>query len=234
RPRLSPMDASDHPRHQRRLSFPRGLVDLASLLNGLRVAEASVASAEHLHLAVKDHEVGLHPELRVTLADLLAEFRVRRPVRLGLCLRRCHFGLAISDLGGAAIAMVDGDDLPDAVQLDGRGEIVPKCLVPVLERRGDDADRRACDDELLNLPVRFCSTVYRCTGSCMRGSMQAKTMASYSPSAACATSGAKARAAPPIPMARRNSRRWNMAVIPLQHAQKASCNFAIVPLFRWR
>src|SRR5262249_15868367 len=29
-----------------------------------------------------------------------------------------------------------------------RGEIVPKCLVPILECRRDDADRRTCDDEL--------------------------------------------------------------------------------------
>jgi hypothetical protein len=28
------------------------------------------------------------------------------------------------------------------------------------------------------LPVNFCSTVYLCTGSCMRGSMQAKIIAS--------------------------------------------------------
>src|SRR5262249_7562710 len=89
---------------------------------------------------------GLHSELRVTLPDLLAEFCERRPVRLGLRLRSCDFGLAISDLGGAAIAMVDGDD-----PLDGRREIVPKCLVPILKRWGDDADRRACDDELAEL-----------------------------------------------------------------------------------
>ena len=57
----------------------------------MRVAEAPVASAEHLHLAVKRHEAGLHAELRVTLADLLAEFRERRLVRLGFRLRVATF-----------------------------------------------------------------------------------------------------------------------------------------------
>jgi hypothetical protein len=47
--------------------------------------------------------------------------------------------------------MIDRDDPLDAVQLDGGGEIVPKCLVPLLEGRGDDADRRAGDDELAEL-----------------------------------------------------------------------------------
>src|SRR5262249_47854159 len=121
------------------------------LLNSLQAAEAPVASAEHLHLAVKRHEADLHPELRMTLADLLAEFRERCPVGLGFRLRGCDLRLAIGDLGGAAIAMVDRDDPLDVVQLNGGGEIVPKCLVPLLERRGDHADRRAGDDELAEL-----------------------------------------------------------------------------------
>ena len=75
----------------------------------------------------------------------------RRAVGFGLARLAGHGRLAVGDLGGAAIAMVDRDDPLDAVQLDGGGEIIPKCLVPLLERRGDDADRRAGDDELAEL-----------------------------------------------------------------------------------
>ena len=110
----------------------------------------------------------------MALSGLLAEFRERRLMRFGLHLRVCDFGLAIGNPCSAAIAMVDRDDFLDVMQLNRRAEIVPKCLVPLLERGRDDADRRPW----LNLPVRFCSTVYLCTGSCMRGSMQDKTIAS--------------------------------------------------------
>jgi hypothetical protein len=111
----------------------------------------------------------------MALSGLLAEFRERRLMRFGLHLRVCDFGLAIGNPCSAAIAMVDCDDLLDVMQLNRRAEIVPKCLVPLLERGRDDADRIT---NWLNLPVKFCSTVYLCTGSCMRGSMQDKIIAS--------------------------------------------------------
>ena len=107
--------------------------------------------------------------------DLLAELRERRLMRFGLHLRVCDLGLAIGNPCSAAIAMVDCDDFLNVMQLNRRAEIVPKCLVPLLERGRDDADRIT---NWLNLPVRFCSTVYLCTGSCMRGSMQDKIIAS--------------------------------------------------------
>src|SRR5262249_42967369 len=44
--------------------------------------------------------------------------------------------------------MIDGDHLLNPMQLDRRREIIPKCLMPILERRRDDTDRRAGDDEL--------------------------------------------------------------------------------------
>src|SRR4029453_6485748 len=47
--------------------------------------------------------------------------------------------------------MIDCDYLLDVVQLDRCGKIVPKCLVPILERRRDDADCGPCDDELAEL-----------------------------------------------------------------------------------
>src|SRR5262249_36416300 len=99
------------------------------------------------------------------LFDLLAELRERGSVRLRFRLWGCNAGFPIGDPSSSAIAVIDRDHPLDAVQLNGGGEIVPKRLVPVLERRRDHADRRTC----LNFPVRFCSTVYRCTGSCMRG-----------------------------------------------------------------
>src|SRR5262245_22886994 len=87
----------------------------------------------------------------MTLADLLAELGKRGPVRLGLDLRVGNAGLAIGDLGGAAIAMVDRDHPLDAVQLDCRSEIVPERLVPILERRRHHPDCRASDHELAEL-----------------------------------------------------------------------------------
>src|SRR5262249_5146380 len=117
----------------------------------LAAADSPTWSTEHLHLAVERHQAGFHAELRVALPDLLAELRERSFVRFGLHLRVCHLRLAISDPGSAAIAMVDCDDFLDVVQLNRRAEIVPKCLVPVLERGRDDADRRASDDELAEL-----------------------------------------------------------------------------------
>ncbi len=117
----------------------------------LAAGDSPTWSAEHLHLAVERHQAGFHAELRVAQPDLLAELRERGLVRFGLRLRVCHLGLAISDPGSAAIAMVDCDDLLDVMQLNRRAEIVPKCLVPVLERGRDDADRRAGNDELAEL-----------------------------------------------------------------------------------
>src|SRR6202041_3193422 len=56
--------------------------------------------------------------------------------------------LAIGDLGGAAIAMIDRDQALDVVELDRDREIVPERLVPIGEFWRDRADRRASDDEL--------------------------------------------------------------------------------------
>jgi hypothetical protein len=107
--------------------------------------------AEHLHRAVERHQAGFHAKLRVPLSGLLAELRERRPVRFGFHLRVCDFGLAIGDLGSAAVPMIDRDHLLDAVQLDRCGKIVPKCLVPILKRRRDDADCGTGNDELAEL-----------------------------------------------------------------------------------
>src|SRR5262252_4823803 len=170
RSRISAVDARDHLRHQRDLSRPCRLVVLESLrrpdvsalaaaqcVRSSKIADLAAAadsptrSTEHLHLAIERHQAGFHAELRVALPDLLAELRECSFVRLGLHLRVCHLGLAISDPGSAAIAMVDCDDFLDVMQLNRRAEIVPKCLVPVLERGRNDADRRARDDELAEL-----------------------------------------------------------------------------------
>jgi len=131
-------------------------------------------SDEHLHLAVERHEAGFHAELVVALSNLFTELPKSRPMRFRLYLRICNFGFPIGNLGSAAIAMVDCDHLLDAMQLDRCGEIVPKCLVPILECR----IAAPAMTNWLNFPVKFCSTVYLCTGSCIRGSMQARTIAS--------------------------------------------------------
>src|SRR5262249_9099782 len=86
------------------------------------------------------------------LFDLLAELRERGSVRLRFRLCGCNAGFPIGDPSSSAIAVIDRDHPLDAVQLNGGGEIVPKRLVPVLERRRDHADRRTCDDELAELP----------------------------------------------------------------------------------
>src|SRR5215472_17266726 len=83
----------------------------------------------------------------------------------------------------------------------------------------------------LNFPVKFCSTVYLCTGSCMRGSMQARTIASELPSAESTSCGAKVRVAPPTARARTKCRRSNLPRV-LQHAHDASCNGFMVPHLR--
>ncbi len=87
----------------------------------------------------------------MALSDLLAEFRERRLMRFGLHLRVCDLGLAIGNPCSAAIAMVDCDDFLDVMQLNRRAEIVPKCLVPLLERGRDDADRCTSNHELAEL-----------------------------------------------------------------------------------
>ena len=69
-------------------------------------------------------------------------------MRLGFGVLRGDRRLAISDLGGAAVAVIDRDDLLDVVQLDCGREVVPERLVPILERLSDDADCGAGDHEL--------------------------------------------------------------------------------------
>src|SRR5215813_5111574 len=116
----------------------------------------------------------------MALLDLLAKFSERRPMRFGLHLRVCDLGLAIGNPCSAAIAVVDCDDFFDVMQLNRRAEIVPKCLVPCHSLNAGATTPIAAPamTNWLNLPVKFCSTVYLCTGSCMRGSMQDKTIAS--------------------------------------------------------
>src|SRR5262249_7889289 len=75
----------------------------------------------------------------------------RRPMRFGLHLRVCDLGLAVGNPCSAAIAVVDCDDFFDVMQLNRRAEIVPKCLVPLLERGRDHADRCTSNDELAEL-----------------------------------------------------------------------------------
>jgi len=62
-----------------------------------------------------------------------------------------HGRIAVSDLGGAAVAVIDRDHLRHVVKLDRGGEVVPIRLAPILERLGDDTDRGAGDDELAEL-----------------------------------------------------------------------------------
>src|ERR1044072_4148191 len=69
-------------------------------------------------------------------------------MRLGLDGARRDLVLAIGDLGGTALAMIDREHALDLVQLDRGGEVVPERLVPILERLGDDGDRGPRDDEL--------------------------------------------------------------------------------------
>jgi hypothetical protein len=98
----------------------------------LVAADSPYGSAEHLHLAVERHQAGFHAELRVALPDLLAELRERGLVRFGLHLRVCHLGLAISDLSGPAIAMVDCDDFLDVMATESTCRDCPKmpCATP--------------------------------------------------------------------------------------------------------
>ena len=98
------------------------------------------ALAEHLDLAVERHQTGLHRHHGVMLLHLPAEFQQHRAMGLGLELRSGNTGGTVGDLGGAAIAMVEGDDLGDVVQLNRRGEIVKERLAPVLEGRRDHTD----------------------------------------------------------------------------------------------
>src|SRR5215831_19970972 len=67
---------------------------------------------------------------------------------LGLGIAVGDGRLSVSDLRGATVTMVDGDDLADAVQLDRGSQVVPERLVPVLEGGCDDTDGGAGDREL--------------------------------------------------------------------------------------
>ena len=66
----------------------------------------------------------------------------------GLDLRIGNARCTIGDRGGAAIAVVDRDQLGDPVQLDRSGEIFPKCWPPSLETWRHDRDRGAGNDKL--------------------------------------------------------------------------------------
>src|SRR6516164_9143411 len=81
---------------------------------GSRIENAG--SAEHLERAVERHQAGLDRELGVALADRLAKFRERPAVGLGLGRRIGDARRAIGDPCRTAIAMIDRDQLGDAVQ----------------------------------------------------------------------------------------------------------------------
>src|SRR5262245_9049093 len=66
--------------------------------------------AEHLYRAVERHEADLDRELGLAFVHLLAELHQRRPVGFGLDLRISHLRLAVCNLRGSAITMIDGDD----------------------------------------------------------------------------------------------------------------------------
>ena len=104
-------------------------------------------SAQHFDLAVERHQAGLDGKLGLPLADLLAEFRERRPVRLGLHLgHRLAAGLrsrvAAGELG------VPGDRRQRRPQLvRGVGDEPPDLLlatVPGTERGLAVPDATVC------------------------------------------------------------------------------------------
>src|SRR3954471_24410675 len=80
--------------------------------------------------------------------ELAAEFG--GGLAVGFRLRRGidHRSIPVGDFCSAAVAVIDDDDLLDAVQLDRGAEIVPERLVPVLERGRHDADGCAGEREL--------------------------------------------------------------------------------------
>jgi hypothetical protein len=86
------------------------------------------------------------------MRDSASEFCQRPAMRLGFVLRGADAGVAVGQLGGAAVAVVDGDDPLDVVQLGGDREkirtseaIRPSecrfstlhCLRPLLKKRGN-------------------------------------------------------------------------------------------------
>jgi len=56
------------------------------------------------------------------MRDSASEFCQRPAMRLGFVLRGGDAGVAVGQLGGAAVAVVDGDDPLDVVQLGGDRE----------------------------------------------------------------------------------------------------------------
>ena len=94
------------------------------------------------------------------LFDLLAELRERGSVRLRFRLWGCNAGFPIGDPSSSAIAVIDRDHPLDAVQLNGGG-----ALCQSLNAGATTPIAAPAMTNWLNFPVRFCSTVYRCTGS---------------------------------------------------------------------
>src|SRR5256885_17117977 len=106
------------------------------------------ALRERLQLPVKRHQPGLDAELRMAVGELAAEFGGGFAVSLGLRSGIDNGSIPIGDLCSAAVAVIDDDDLLDAVQLDRGAEVIPECLVPILERGRHDADGCAGEREL--------------------------------------------------------------------------------------
>ena len=77
---------------------------------------------KHHHRPVERHHTGFDCEFRVTMRDSASEFCQRPAMRLGFVLRGGDAGVAVGQLGGAAVAVVDGDDPLDVVQLGGDRE----------------------------------------------------------------------------------------------------------------
>ena len=92
-------------------------------------------------------------ELRMTFRYLLSP-EIRRNPGHGLPFRpgRRNGVLAISDPGRATIPVVDRDEPPNAVQLDGRGEVARKRRLPEFEVGATTATARAGENHLAVFP----------------------------------------------------------------------------------
>ena len=85
----------------------------------------SGALAEHLDRAVEGHKAGLDSELGMVLYDRFAELGQDLAMGLGLDLGIGDAVVAISNPGGAAVAVDDRDHLAEVMQLHRGCEVVP-------------------------------------------------------------------------------------------------------------
>src|SRR5438132_2329828 len=95
-----------------------------------RQRRGSCVRRDGFRLAIEAHEVHPDRELRMLREDLppkLAQLRRMHGGFLGAVLGEV---LAEDDFEGAAVAMVEQDDLVDGMQVDGDAEMLPEGLVP--------------------------------------------------------------------------------------------------------